>query len=548
MIIINFIPELVFIGLYTTALIWFCKGMLHIFQLEEYQSIRLIRWGIQSRNNLFKPNLMLAAVISLVCVTIATMITNSIKPNLIISSLLCLVATAKTHRGISEIKKPLVYTNRAKRILFAASLAAFIISVLFLLIIESNNQIFNQIILNSVLIFAAPILALKCVFVGNLILTPIESTIKWRYEQSARLILGENTNLKKVGITGSYGKTTTKVISSHLLQSKYKTLPTPQSYNTFLGIIRVIREELKPYHEIFVVEMGAYIPGEIKKICGLVHPDISVITEVGPQHLERFGTIDNVARAKYEIVQGLPRNGTLIIYTDNPLCSTLANRAKDEGYNVLKYGIASNNSLLDARASEIEYSRNGTSFQLHVQGSNARKVEIPLLGYHNVLNVLASTLVALQFEISLEEIVRNYSSIPPIPHRLQLINSGNGITIIDDSYNSNIVGVHNSLDLLEKIALEGKIIVTPGIVELGELEYIENYRFGEHIARVCTRVILVGLKRTRAIQAGLQSCGFPREQMVVVPGLKEATLELAKITCPEDTVLFSNDLPDNYSE
>ena len=546
--IINHIPDVIFIGLYTASLIWFCRRMLHIFQLEEYQSIRLIRWGIKSRNNLFGTTLIFASLISLVAVIVVTMITRSIKPNLVISSLLCFFASLKTHQVISQAKKPLVYTNRAKRITFSFSLVALMISVLFVLLIESNNQIIIQGILNFVLILAAPIIAIICLLTGNFILTPVESTIRWRYEQSARSILGENKNLKKIGITGSYGKTTTKVIISHLLKSKYKTLATPQSYNTFLGIIRVIREELKPFHEIFVVEMGAYVPGEIKKICELVHPDISVITEVGPQHLERFGTIDNIANAKYEIVQGLPRNGTLIIYADNPNCATLADRAKKEGYNVLRYGIASDNSILDACASEIEYYKNGTSFRLHVKGSTSRKVEIPLLSYHNVLNVLASTLVALQFEISLEEIVRSYSSIPLIPHRLQLIKTENGITIIDDSYNSNIVGVHNGLDLLEKIALEGKIIVTPGIIELGEVEYAENYRFGEHIARVCSHVILVGLKQTRPIQEGLQSCGFPRERMIVVPDLNGATLELAKITSPGDIVLFSNDLPDNYSE
>lgn len=542
------ISKLIFVGLYTISLILFCKRMLHIFQLEEYEALRLFRWGIKSPKYLFIPGLILASIISIVCVIIVTTITKSINLGLIISSALCLIATTKAQQRISQIKKPLVFTNRAKRIISASSLIAFLISVSFLFIFDFTGEVFIQCILIFILIFALPILAMICVTVGNLILTPIESIIRWRYEQSARLILGSSKDLKKIGITGSYGKTTTKVIVSHFLQSKYKTLPTPQSYNTFLGIIRVIREELKPFHEIFVVEMGAYIPGEIRKICDLVHPEIAVITEVGPQHLERFGTIENVARAKYEIVQGLPGNGTIIIYEDNPLCSALASRAKNEGYNVLRYGISSNNSILDVYASEIKYSLNGTSFQLHIKGSTARQVEIPLLGYHNVLNVLAATLVALQFEISVDEIIRNYSSIHQIPHRLQVINSGNGITVIDDSYNSNIVGVHNAIDLLEKIPMGRKIIVTPGIIELGEIEYIENYRFGEHIGKVCTYVILVGLKRTKPIQEGLHSSGFPSENMIVVPSLNDATGELSRIARPGDIVLFSNDLPDNYSE
>lgn len=545
---INLILAVVFVGLYTTSLIWFCRRALHIFQLEEYQPGRLIHWAIRSRKRLFGPNLIAATLIALVLVTIATILTNSIRANWIISSSLCFIATLRTHQEIPEAKKPLVYTNRAKRIICAASLLALMLSVLFAFLIGSNRQLFLQAILNSVIIIAVPILAIACLLLGNLILTPVETIIRWRYEQSARSILAENNKLIKIGITGSYGKTTTKVITSHFLQSKYNTLPTPQSYNTFLGIVRAIRENLKPFHQVFVVEMGAYVPGEIKKICNLVHPDLAVITEVGPQHLERFGTLDAVAKAKYEIVQGLPPDGTLVIYADNPLCAALADRAKNEGHPVLKYGITSDNSLLDASASDIEYSINGTSFQLQVKGEIPRKVQIPLLSFHNVLNVLAATLVALQFDISLDEIARNYSSIPAIPHRLQLIKTENGITIIDDSYNSNIVGVHNALDLLEKIAAAGKIIVTPGIIELGEVEYKENYHFGEHIARVCSHVILVGLKQTQPIQAGLQACNFPSDRMMVVPDLKEATKELAHITCPGDTVLFSNDLPDNYSE
>ncbi|MDR3575403.1 MAG: UDP-N-acetylmuramoyl-tripeptide--D-alanyl-D-alanine ligase [Anaerolineaceae bacterium] len=546
--ILKFIPEVVFIGLYTASLVWFCRRLLHIFQLEEYQSIRLIRWGIKSRKSLYQPLLVAAAVISLAAAIIATALTNSIKPDLIISSVLAFAAAIKTHPADGEAKKPLVYTNRARRIITVSGLVGIVISVLWVFLIGSNTQIYLQGLIHFTVVAAVPVAAMLCLLVGNILLKPVESVIRRRYEQSARAILAEHKALKRVGITGSYGKTTTKVITHHLLSSKYKTLATPQSYNTFLGIIRVIREELKPFHEIFVVEMGAYIPGEIKKICGLVHPDISVITEVGPQHLERFGTIEHVAEAKYEIVQGLPKNGTLIIYADNPYCAELADRAKSEGYTVLKYGITSDVSGLDVSAAEIEYSRQGTSFLLQVKGAAARKVEIPLLSYHNVLNVLAATLVALQFDISLEEIIRSCASIPAIPHRLELIKTENGISIIDDSYNSNVVGVHNALDLLEKIAFGGKIIVTPGIVELGEVEHAENYRFGEHIARVCSQVILVGLKQTKPIQEGLQSCGFPAERMAVVADLKEATLELGKIARQGDTVLFSNDLPDNYSE
>ncbi|MBU2462326.1 UDP-N-acetylmuramoyl-tripeptide--D-alanyl-D-alanine ligase, partial [bacterium] len=330
---------------------------------------------------------------------------------------------------------------------------------------------------------------------------------------------------KVIGITGSYGKTSTKHILAHILSQKYKVLATPESYNTLMGICKVINNNLLPEHQIFIVEMGAYKRGDIKELCDLVKPEIGILTGIGLQHLERFGSVENIRKTKFELIESLPKDGIAILNSGCKYCQKFQPKVKTIRYGGQEKGIR-------VSAEGLSFSVNGITFQTS------------LLGSHNLQNILSAIACARELKMTLEEIQRAVFSLPQIPHRLQLIKTPTSI-IIDDAYNSNPVGAKEALFLLSQFSGR-KILVTPGMIELGEKEYEENRLFGEEAAKTCDVVILVGKKRTKAIADGLLSAGFSKDNLFVVKSLDEARDKLSQIR--GDVILFENDLPDNYDE
>ncbi|MBN2116695.1 MAG: UDP-N-acetylmuramoyl-tripeptide--D-alanyl-D-alanine ligase [Anaerolineales bacterium] len=350
-----------------------------------------------------------------------------------------------------------------------------------------------------------------------------------------------------IGITGSYGKTSTKHLIAEILTfeySEFEVLSTPRSYNTLMGVCKVINESLKPHHKYFVVEMGAYKSGEIKKICQLVKPQIGILTAIGPQHLERFKTIENVARAKNELIEALPDNGVAIFNGDDPFCQKLAAGAKARK---LFYGTASNENF-DIKAANISMSIKGTEFDIELKSEKPRHVKMQLLGHHNVSNALGAILVARECGVPVERAVRALLTINPFEHRMQLIRTPQGITVIDNAYNSNPVSAKISLDVMQAIQTTGrKILVTPGFAELGVRQDEEHFKLGQNAASVCDYVFLVGDdKRVTPIVKGLTDQGFAQERIYVNRSLAEARRTLAEVSSPGDLILFENDLPDIY--
>jgi UDP-N-acetylmuramoyl-tripeptide--D-alanyl-D-alanine ligase len=296
--------------------------------------------------------------------------------------------------------------------------------------------------------------------------------------------------------------------------------------------------------------MDAYGAGEIAAMCRLVEPQLGVITSLGPQHLERFGSIDAIADALYELVAALPRGAPVVMYSGDDASARLAQRAADDGRAVVRYGLAGAASgALDVSASDVVVDERATHFTWRwpAHGLECR-VGIPLLGQHNILNVSAALAVVHLLGLSVPQAVAAAAHLEPAPHRLQLMPRTGGVTIIDDSYNANPVGIHNGLDVLEQMRGQAKILVTPGLVELGSIEDAENRELGRHAARVCRDVILVGAQQTRPIKAGLCDGGMPDERIHVVDTLEEVTATLGRITGVGDVVLFANDLPDSYLE
>lgn len=392
---------------------------------------------------------------------------------------------------------------------------------------------------------AATALGLYCashimVMAVNTILQPWEKAINRRYYNDAARILRGMPELKVIGITGSYGKTTTKHYLQRILSEEFDTLMTPGSFNTTLGVVRTVREMLKPYHQVFICEMGAKQNGDIREICELVHPTAGIITAVGPQHLESFKSIENVQSTKFELADALPSDGLILVNNDfEKIADRPVGNCRCQRYAV------EHPEGADWVAEDITYSPRGSEFTA-LRRSDGHKLQLrtKLVGACNISNLLAAVAMAKDLGMSNEKIARAVEKIEQVEHRLSIRRIPGGLTIIDDAFNSNPVGSGMALDVLAGMPGQ-RILVTPGMIELGEQQFELNRRFGEHAAACCDTAIIVGRYNRKAILEGLHAAG-KTEGVHEVDSFTDAQNLLASISKPGDTVLYENDLPDTF--
>ena len=428
-----------------------------------------------------------------------------------------------------KAKKPLVYTPRVKRMLATLGLLYALALLPALLGLPYGGGIFGLSLLG------APLL----VQLANCINSPVEKAISARYVEEARRKLADMPDLTVIGITGSFGKTSTKYFLHSLLSTQYNVLMTPGNYNTTLGVVRTVRELLSPTHQVFICEMGARHPGDIQEICDLVHPRYGVITAIGEQHLESFGTVDTIIRTKFELYDAVPEEGLIFLNFDNPHIA-----AHGKKPNQVTYGLADQRDYL---ATDIGIDGSGTRFTVTGPGGEQAQFRTKLLGEHNVQNITAAIGVCHKLGISFETLLPAVRRLEAVPHRMQLIGGGGGYTVIDDAYNSNPAGAEAALRTLA-LCQGQRILVTPGMVELGEREFDLNFAFGQQAAQYCDYVALVNPRQAEPIRQGLLDAGFDESKLCVADTLQQA-LAFAK-TCGDPAqprfVLLENDLPDNY--
>lgn len=525
-----------------------CRYSLHIIQLEEYKTDSYINWMKEYGYKLFPRKItigFIATIIVFVAFILISLYTKTFGLWLAFIifwiGIFAFLSSFKTEKA----KKALVFTSRAKR-LFVANFVVYIFEILIILVVYisvvEHYRFYYPLILLvlSVIYYYIP----DNMVLANILVSPIEKKINRYYYNMAYKKVRSFEKLKIVGITGSYGKTSTKFITAQILEEKYNVLKTPESYNTPMGISKVINNTLDETYEAFVVEMGARCIGEIKEVAQLANPQIGVITSIGPVHLETFKDMENIAKTKYELIEELPPEGIAIFNYDNEYVRKLADKTFKEK---ILYGMEDIEKL-DIFATDIEVSQFGSSFILGDKEGNKIKCTTKLLGEHNISNLLAGAAVGKAMGLTFEEIAKGISKVEPIPHRLNIINPGTGIIIIDDAFNSNPDGARAALNVISQFKEGNKIIVTPGMVELGEQEEEANKDFGRAIAKTCDFAILVGENRTKPIYEGLIDLGFSKDKIIVVNSLDEATQYIQKIAKPKDVVLFENDLPDTYDE
>jgi len=512
------------------------RTLFHYFQLESYQFPGYFRTLKRNWKHSLFPGVC-ASVSTALLATFGTffLVTASMLLQ-IAGGIVLLLVSAGLGLIIAKVfnpktaKKKFVFTARIKRLYAVHILVMILISWVLAKLL-------------TVIIAAFwPLLLPLVVALSGLLAWPVEKAISECYFRDARRKLLANERLIRIGLTGSYGKTSVKHILGTILSEKYPTLITPASFNTPMGVSRAIRERLTPSYQVFVGEMGARHVGDIKEMCRLVKPTIGIITSVGPQHLETFKTIERVAGTKYELIEALPADGKSYFYDDGSYCTRMYEKT-----NKPKKLCGRNPETADCWVENIHVSSQGSTFDLHIREKGSIECHTRLLGEHSIQNIMMAAMVASDLGLSLRQISHGIEKLQPVKNRLELMSRPGGFTIINDAFNSNPVGAKAALEVLRNFP-ERRIIITPGMVELGEKEAEYNREFGRQMAGCVDVAIIVGRNRVLPIIKGLKEMGFPAEQIYQVDSLDASTQLLHSMVRPSDTVLYENDLPDHYQE
>ena len=367
------------------------------------------------------------------------------------------------------------------------------------------------------------------------LLRPVEDLLAGRYVRQAAAVLGRVHPIA-VGVTGSFGKTSTKGYIAHLVAARHTVVASPRSFNNRAGLARTVNEHLTPGTEVLVAEMGAYGPGEIAAMCRWLRPEISVITAIGPAHLERFRTLERTTAAKAEITRSAR---VVVLNVDDPHLEGLANELAAQRRVV-------RTSARDPQA-DVAVLPDGSGFELRVAGHRIGVVSIGAGSAMPVAsNIACAVAVALELGVTAAEVIQLLPTLPGIPNRLQRYQAVAGYLVLDDTFNSNPAGARLALEALAGEAPGGRrVLVTPGIVELGSSQYRENAALAEGAGAIATDIVVVGGSNRRALLEGC-SRSTPVPRVEVVAKREDAVLWARANLGPGDAVLFENDLPDHF--
>ena len=508
---------------YSINLILLLVFHMHMFQLNSYFPKKHIHW---MKNNIKK----MMMQVGFILVSLMLLYVNHTISMITVIILLALSIIYNMPK--QKAKVPFQLTNRVKRMFLTEGI------LIGMVIWLGGIDTYLYIKLGILNIFSS----ILCM-IANAINMPIEYFGQQRYIKQAKKILNEMPDLLVIGVTGSYGKTSVKNFLYKILSTKYEVLKTPKNFNTTMGVVKTIREKLKPTHQIFICEMGATKPGDIKEICDIVKPKMGIITSIGPQHLESFKTMENIIKTKFELADSVKENHGVMFLNGND--TNIANIIKENlDMKVISYGVE--NKEFSYNAYDLKSSSKGLTFK--IQDGNKEEIELKtkLIGKHNVMNITAAIAIGNYLGIPIKNMKASIREIQSVEHRLQLIPHGN-LTIIDDSYNANPVSSKLALDTLAEF--EGiKIIVTPGLIELGEKERKYNFEFGQYITEVCDYIFLVGEDHSKEVLEGIHSRKFNKRKIFVVHTPEEAVKKANRYAVKNKvTVLLENDLPDNYN-
>ncbi len=515
---------------------------LHALQQDDYDNSRLISW-------IFKHKVFDTRITQFLLLVIGIDLFTTI-PSAVFNIMIFLIFAIGTYMEKDPrkaSKKAFILTLRARRIL--------VISLIYAAIIAAISFYLSLPWLWIIAVQALPIMLIA----GNTTLAPYEAFVQNKFYSEAQARL-EEINPTIIGITGSYGKTSVKHILGHILKNSAPTIITPGSVNTLMGITRIIREQLQPNHRYFIVEMGAYGKGSIASLCALTPPNYGIISSIGHAHYERFKSLETVVKTKYELAESvLERNGTMIVHERTlkfQYSRDIRNRHMDNfivcGEPMLtdKPKTEQEFSYLaadDLKIMSVEQTPKGLCVKIEWKGEKYT-LRAPLYGVHHGHNIALAFACAISLGMEAKDIKTALATTPQITHRLEVKQQIDGSIIIDDAFNSNPPGFRAALHVMKVLADDRKgraILVTPGIVELGNAHDEVHRTLGTLAGNVCDIVIVVNPSRIPTFIEGFNNnnSGKILQQFETFASAEKWLIENKRDT---DVILLENDLPDIY--
>lgn len=508
---------------------------LHMLQQNRYnRGYRYIKWILKNfKDNFINLNLLFFVFI----LVLFSETLNMYSPYIFIVIVLFLTYVYVDERKKITHKLPLKYTARIKRIM-GVEFIVYLIPIIVMMVTYDEDMYGVYYLVLGIMSY----LNLFVVLLVNFINRPIEKLVGEYFRNKAIKKLRSISNMDVIGVTGSYGKTSTKNILYDILNVKYNVFKTPANYNTPFGLMITINEQLDIYNDYFIAEMGACKVGEIKELCDLVSPKYGILTRVGLAHLETFGSEENIQKTKFELIESLPSDGVGILNGDDP--NQVSYKIKND-CKIKWIGI--DNKKVDIYAYDLELSYKGTKFKVYFKDvDKSYDFETKLLGRNNIYNILAGITLGRELGIGIRDLQKAVKLVKPIEHRLSMVKYYD-INIIDDAYNSNPMGAKMALEVLNM--MPGKrIVVTPGMIEVGYKEDEVNKEFGREIANNVDEVILIGEEKTKAIYEGLMEEKFDKKKIHVLNDVMDAFPLMLELKNNDTYVLLENDLPDSFNE
>lgn len=523
----------------------------HLLQLEGYKTVPYTWWLVRHIRDAAVRNSHAAGLFLLIAgftaLSFSALDTAAVSSpsrwSLVLFLLLWAVSFSSSRRYRRDrTKKPLVFTPRLKRIA-AVSLVLTITMIALPTALVWPTDPWPLVLAFLLGLYLSDLMAPVCVGLARVLLEPVERSIRTGFKARARKRLAAARELDVIAITGSYGKTSVKFAVNAVLSHRFDVLATPGSYNTPMGICRVINDQLRDHHRMLILEMGMRFAGDIAELCEIAKPDVALITSVGVAHLESMGTIDAIEKEKSSLLTFVAKGGHAVLNGDDKRVLGMRDAFAGQVWTV-----ATDCSVpADIYADGIEYGPDGSRFKVRDDTGKCLHFKTRLVGRHNISNILMAVAVGRIYGLRLRQIRHAIEQLQPVAHRLEVRREGS-IIVIDDAFNSNPIGARNAVEILGQFKTGHRVVVTPGMIELGERQFEENRRLGKHIALHADLAILVGKEQTAAIAQGLREAGFPSDQIRVVRTLFEAQDIVRTSLSAGDVVLYENDLPDQFNE
>jgi len=502
----------------------------YLWQLKEYRRDRMrAHFELQSAKRIFLNKLYAGKLLLLLSSPLLFLGIWQFFFQIFVGTLYSILGTRSIYAAYRRYVKEPVFTKKAILLCAISAIPMAILAILIYAKASPATFLFSVLLLDM-------LIPLAVAGVVGLLKFPSEF-MKNRIIARAMAKRTQFKDVLVIGITGSYGKTSMKEFLAHILSQKLKVLATTENHNSEIGVAQLVLDKLNGDYDVFIVEMGAYKQGEIKRICDIVRPQIGILTGINDQHISLFGSLEKTIKAKYELIESLPKNGLAIFNGENDHVFALYEKTAipKRMYALRSFSVS---SKPDITAEKVDIAKNGTHFYVKI-GENRESFETPVLGRHNVLNILGAALAAQALGMTIEEIQKRVKTLKPLPHTLNAESGINGSTIIDDTYSANPRGVMAALDLLDNLKGNKKIVVMYPLIELGEAASDIHRRIAMKLNKICDVCILTNMDFAREIKNNALNT-----DVFVIQDPKMVIQKLEKIVKSGDIVLLENRIPE----